>query len=602
LHFDGDVLLLVAVVIGGLATCLATYPWHGYVFPVGADAPVYIWWTRLAGQEGLSAVGDRPGVPALALALRTVVPGGTAAIIAALEISLTLALALAAAAWVRAAGLGRTAWLSVGVLSGAFALHLAVGYVATLLAAVLVVTAVAALSRATRRGVVAAAGLLGVAGLAHPEFLLIGTVVLGLTAVGSTRGERGRIVAAALGGLAIATLGLTLLAIGPHPIDIDTSRDDVLQRLGLGWMLPALFRQRLIEHAAVLVPLLTVPLALLGLLRARGFLRRVLRSWVIVSVIAAVAAFVTGVVPPERFVTFCFALPIAAGVGIDALAGRWRRRSVDGARTRRVLGYAAPIAMLGAIATGGLIVWFSTPPKLFPTEVARVTEASRYIASSTPGTPLIFSVSSGASNQSFFATEAGNAIRSAVPPDRIRDVRIVVAPPYVDGAAMDEEERALAAALRAEAFASGSQTLWFDLAPFDRRAFGVAEAIPEYMPVVVSQGIAIAGSHLAPSPGPIDPLEEASPWTIAGATLMVFTALSIAGWGWSLWLSGSPGPTSFALAPALGAAALTAGAVIADLLGMRLTARWASSIPVAVCLAGFVVQRACSPTRRSSEG
>ena len=53
-----------------LAWFLAPYVLRGSAFPLGPDAPVYLWWIRLAGLEGLSAVGHRPGVPALALALR----------------------------------------------------------------------------------------------------------------------------------------------------------------------------------------------------------------------------------------------------------------------------------------------------------------------------------------------------------------------------------------------------------------------------------------------------------------------------------------------------------------------------------------------------
>jgi len=36
---------------------------------MGPDAPVYLWWSRLAGVEGLSAIAYRPGAPALSLVL-----------------------------------------------------------------------------------------------------------------------------------------------------------------------------------------------------------------------------------------------------------------------------------------------------------------------------------------------------------------------------------------------------------------------------------------------------------------------------------------------------------------------------------------------------
>ena len=36
---------------------------------MGPDAPVYLWWSRLAGADGLSAIAHRPGAPALSLTL-----------------------------------------------------------------------------------------------------------------------------------------------------------------------------------------------------------------------------------------------------------------------------------------------------------------------------------------------------------------------------------------------------------------------------------------------------------------------------------------------------------------------------------------------------
>src|SRR5881398_1617566 len=61
--------VIALVAIGLLAFFAAIYPVRGYYFPVGPDAPVYLWWTRLAAHEGLSAVGFRPGVPSLVLTL-----------------------------------------------------------------------------------------------------------------------------------------------------------------------------------------------------------------------------------------------------------------------------------------------------------------------------------------------------------------------------------------------------------------------------------------------------------------------------------------------------------------------------------------------------
>src|SRR4029450_7856737 len=50
-----------AFVLGALATSLllwflGLFLLRGFRFPVGPDAPVCLWWTRLAGAEGLSTV------------------------------------------------------------------------------------------------------------------------------------------------------------------------------------------------------------------------------------------------------------------------------------------------------------------------------------------------------------------------------------------------------------------------------------------------------------------------------------------------------------------------------------------------------------------
>ncbi|HWO71889.1 MAG TPA: hypothetical protein VNP94_14240, partial [Actinomycetota bacterium] len=66
--------LVALAVLGALLLGFFLWPFllHGERFPLGPDGPVYLWWTRLAAHEGLAAVGERPGAPALALAL-----GGT---------------------------------------------------------------------------------------------------------------------------------------------------------------------------------------------------------------------------------------------------------------------------------------------------------------------------------------------------------------------------------------------------------------------------------------------------------------------------------------------------------------------------------------------
>ena len=60
----GDLAWLAGVTALLFVSLLWLFVAHGLRFPVGPDAPVYIWWMRAAGHDGLSLIGHRPGTPA----------------------------------------------------------------------------------------------------------------------------------------------------------------------------------------------------------------------------------------------------------------------------------------------------------------------------------------------------------------------------------------------------------------------------------------------------------------------------------------------------------------------------------------------------------
>jgi hypothetical protein len=92
--------------------------------PARADAPVYLWWTRLAGRRRAVAV-DRPGVPALALVLQGTLGLSVVQATAAIEVVLAPGSAASAAL---VAGARRTWGAALaGLLAGTFAVHLAAG-------------------------------------------------------------------------------------------------------------------------------------------------------------------------------------------------------------------------------------------------------------------------------------------------------------------------------------------------------------------------------------------------------------------------------------------------------------------------------------------
>ena len=316
-----------------LVLLLWPYVVDGYRFGVGPDVPVYLWWTRVGASEGLSMVGSRPGAPALAAALAGTLSLSAAAVTAGLASALGVAVGAAAAALVRAAG-GRASksWLLAGLLAGVFSVHLVAGYLANLVLAATFLAAAACLAGG-RRVWWAAALLLAGGGLAHPPFLVHAIVVL--------LGARPR----SPGGWAPATRPGTSLCRSrraassraracsprsrvPGPIGAETSKDGYLRRAGLDAQLIDAYRERFRLRAARYVQWISVPLAIAGTTTADGFLQRFLTSWLVVIAIGVPVGYVTGWLPPDRLVTFGFAVPIGAALGlvVGASTGSTRGR------------------------------------------------------------------------------------------------------------------------------------------------------------------------------------------------------------------------------------------------------------------------------------
>jgi hypothetical protein len=568
----------------------------GFRFPLGPDAPVYLWWIRLAGADGLSAVGHRPGVPALALALGGTLHLSVVTVVAALQVALGVAVGLASAALVRAGTRAhdadprdqRARWLLAGALAGTFAVHLAAGYLANLAFAALFLAAAVLLCAAGRRVGVAAA-MLGAAGLAHPLFGLLGLVILALAAALSWRVDRAgsrRVVAAAVGGAAVAGAGLLALLAGPAPLAVDTSRDGFLRRAGLGDVLRSAYLDRFVHRWTRYVQWASIPLAVAGLGAPSGFAGRFLRAWGITLVAGVGLALATGLAPADRFITFGFVVPILAALGLVRL---WRIL----APRRRALAWAVPGALTVAMLAGSWIAWDRQEPFLSPLEVERVTTAAAYAAGAPPTAPLEVVVNGEEPTLSFAATRAGNVIRAGMPPDRIRDVVIMV---QGVRAAQTEERQALTDLsfedLGRAQRASDEHTVSLLVVPFDR--IDPEHFLSEVGWERVSRGVLVFPP--VPEPRPLtDPLEPSSPGAIALGSLAVVLALTLIGYGWAR-AAGCDGWTASALAPAVGAAALVLAAITLERVGLPLTGSAGPSLVSALggasgYLAWFVLER-----------
>lgn len=560
--------------LGGLGVVLLILLLWPYVvdrfrFGVGPDVPVYLWWTRVGSSEGLSMVGSRPGAPALAAALAGTLQLNASAVTAGLSSALGVAVGAAAAALVRAGGLPGMTWLLAGLLAGIFSVHLVAGYLANLVLATTFLAAAACLAGSPRKWW-AAALLLAGGGLAHPPFLLHAIVVLlGAAALAWRAGARDEARDIALsvtaGGL-VAGAGVLATIAGPGPIDAETSKDAYLRRAELDAQLIDAYRERFRLRAARYVQWISVPLAIAGTRAATGFLRRFLGSWLAVIAIGIPVGYATGWLPPDRLVTFGFAVPIGAAFGLV-----WVHRRL-GARTW--LAHAAVVLLGGWMIGGALLAWGRQRPFISPDEAGLVETVSILTGVHTPkGTPIVFLIDDEDNTASFLASRAANIGRAAAFPGRARDVYVFVgtATDFFNGHPTERGDAGYDA-LSELTFADIPRSpvpAVFVIAPFYRgsdaathpRLFELEPGLLASEPGFPTPEFARGRESLAWGPS--------SPGGIATATAGILALLTVLGLGYAR-ASFDELVVVIATAPAFGTAALTLAAVALDRLGLRL--------------------------------
>jgi hypothetical protein len=587
---------LAVLVIVLLTILVWPYAIDGYRFGVGPDVPVYLWWTRVGAAEGLSMVGSRPGAPALAAALAGTLGLNAAAVTAGLASALGVGVGTAAAALVRAGGArARNAWWLAGLLAGVFSVHLVAGYLGNLVLAAPFLAAAACLA-GPRRSWWAAALLLAGGGLAHPPFLVHGIVILAGSAAlawraGARDEARDTVLAASAGGL-VAGAGVMATLAGPGPIAAETSKDGYLRRAGLEASLVDAYRERFRLRAARYVQWIAVPLAFPGTSRSDGFLRRFLASWLVVIAIGVPLGLVTGWFPPDRIVTFGFAVPIGAALGLV-----WLRRRLG---SRPWLARAAVIVLAGWMIVGALLAWERQKPFISKDEATLARSASLRVGApfSDPGHPIVFIVDDADTTATFLGSRAANILRAAADPGRAADVYVFVGTvsDYFEGRPTmrgDPQYDALSRLTLAD-IPQEPEPLVLVLAPFYRGedaatdprlieqepGLWASQALPE---LSISSGVEVLGF------GPSSPLG------ISLATVAALLVIGVLGLGYAR-AAFDDLVTAIAAAPAFGAAALALVALALDRLGLRL-----ERVPVALAasaLAGlggfallFLVQR-----------
>jgi hypothetical protein len=442
---------------------------------------------------------------------------------------------------------------------------------------------------------VLAAFVLAGGGLAHPQFLLVCVAILlvaAATAWRTDRREAVRLAGSALGGGAVLGIGLLAVRPGAPPLEVDTSKDAFLRRAGLTDDLRNAFFDRFVHRWTRYVQWVSVPLAIVGFTMPGGNAGRILRSWFALTAAGVVFALATGWLPADRFVTFGFAIPILAALGLVRL---WRRLM-----PRRALAVVVTVALTLTMLAGSAIAWNRQEPFLSEEEVRAITTANRFIAGTPPGGVLRFTVNADGPEVTFLATRAANVIRASVPPERVRDVFVIVPKLYSDEVS---ETRKLLTRLtyrdagRAVAGRDAErQDLTFVLRAFDPVGYDFAD-LPGRSESEVAPGVQVFPNGAGiPDPAmvPVDPLTRSSATGITWASIATLALLGIAGYGWAR-MGFEDAITAAAAAPAVGAAMLILVATSLDAIGVRLGT---AAAVVASALAGgggylgwFVLER-----------
>jgi hypothetical protein len=611
-----------------LAFFVSLYPLAGEGLPLGSDAPVYVWWTRYAAAEGLQALGPggRAGTVGLVATLAGVTGISAAASTAAIGAVLAATVGLSAGALVAASlGHDRRRFVLAVLFTGTFLSVLVAGYLSTLAFGMFLVATLAVLASDLRRGEAEgpnarstplAVGLFAAAGLCHPLFLLLGWVVLAGCVVAllpawrrdATAGipwtRRGltRISGAALGGglVTIATLPLMFGAVG-----LETSRDAVLRRLGLGDRVTESYQRKLRDDFSWYRAVVVLGLAALPFVRRRSdrpspgqrlslggtptdsesLFWGALVAWLVATAVGVVGLLVGVALPGHRLALFCLPLPLLAAMGL--------------ARVRDSHGANRGVVALGVLSAAAFLAvnwiqWWDQPTLAPPEAAAQSRVAGDVLGRQSPGTPLILILDPRTSAPGIQVVRATNFVRAGVPASRVPDVHAFVGSlsdflagrPTILG--REEHDRLSTDAWDSVRPLVSRSPVAVVLEAFDHAGYRTAIELPDvrsaperFRPgsgVVMVPGFtgrsvtgppdvgATSTGLTEPGAGPF------SPWTPVLLAPLLLALLSLVGAPWVLWslppLTGSL--ARIALAPALGAGAVTLASVVVDAAGLRL--------------------------------
>jgi hypothetical protein len=563
------------------AIWFAPYLLHDLSMPLGPDVPVYVWWARLAEVQGIGAPGHRPGSTSVVLVLSQALHLPLLPLIGGLLIGAAIMVALAGGMLLRGAGLDPKTWLVGSLLIGLFARYLVWGFLANLLFAVLFIGAVAIAFRSKDRAPLPAAGMFAAAGLVHPFFFIFTMAILILAAVGeSRRDQQARVsspISASLrsmiGGGALASVGIAATYVGPQ-YGFELAPDAVLRHAGFSGILRAGHRQQMVVLARIDGAWLLVESFFAIVARLTGPVGRFLGSWAFLTVVGLPAALLWPAFAAHRLVFFAYFLPALAAVGLIRIA-----RTLPEAT-----GTALTVVVVGVAVFGAVHWWWRINPFFTSDQLAQATTAGALAAAHPVGTPIVVVVDL-AGQETTLPIQAVNALRTAVPPDRIPDVfgyfgsvgDVLRGRP----GASDEPFRSLQAATLTDIDAMDAEPLILVLTVFNDDPNALTPPLSRAGPGVFSSSAASLVEDPSDLPHPTSPLG------VAGAAALVAAVLLLVGSGWArLWLGLDL--AAWALAPAIGLAGIAVAGTAVAAVGIHIGAATATLILATIAVGGWV--------------
>lgn len=562
---------------------LVSYVRRGFVYPIGWDAPFYVWRANAVGVDGLSRLGTvRSGSPLLLAVLMQATRQNALTLVAVVPAVLAGAAGLGAAVMVRASLEIEAKWVPViGILAWAAFVDIGImqGHLDNALNVALVLCGLGAALAAMRggKGALAVGLLLAAAGVAEWPFYMFAAailvVALALYLAMSVRSSDHRPVwqlGAAVGGSALVT-GLTFLGI-PTVGGVGAGIADPATR--------ALLRQRFIERLHDTARYWAFPLAIAGGViaaqtqvtqsarAARRLFLCLMVSWTAMTIVAGIAQWLGAPVAGGRLTSYFFVVPILTGIFVWWLA-RWvgeRVRPRAGATVAAVV--AAGVAVV-AVVGFGLASWNQTRPWhswMEPQAVAQAAAAGRYLQAAAPGRVAVFTLDPSSAISSDTTGRRWNVVQASLPGAVARAARRAVAEP--------------------EAVAGQSSSpIVVVIQRYNTDGFARAGSLPGARQVAAGVVVLNAPATVSAATGGATPKANTSAWNILLTGGLVVTLLFACGLGWALALLPRDPVTVVGLAPGLAMAAIILVVLVWDVVGLPLhgaDALW----PLALAAAG----------------